>query len=280
MEDGQFRIWAQLLERRMGISLPETRRSFLVTSLGPRMRELGIGDYQTYYDYVTHGRQGAFEWERLIDRLTVHETRFFRNTDTLDLLRDVYLPMRLGQTQGAVHLDVWSVGCATGEEPYSLAMVLDQGLLQSRREYYLGVTATDVSLPALSIGRQAIYARTQLKQVPAPLLMRYFTPIDDTRFQVKPRLRQRVCFTRLNVIDDAYGPVGLMDVIVCQNMLIYFRREQRIAALNRLVEHLRPGGMLILGAGEILGWNHPDLQPLVHDNTLAFRRVAMPGSKD
>ncbi len=264
----------------MGIALPDSRRSFLVTSLGPRMRELGLADYQAFYEYVTTGQRGAFEWERLIDRLTVHETRFFRNQDTLNLLRDVYLPQRLARGDDVQKLNVWSVGCATGEEPYSLAMVLDEALLQSRREYYLGVTATDVSLPALAFGRRGIYARSKLRHVPVPLLMRYFTPLDEQHFQVSDRLRQRVCFTRLNVIDADYGPLGLMDVIVCQNLLIYFRREQRLAALNRLVEHLRPGGVLVLGAGEIMGWDHPALEPLAHNNTLAFRRVVMPGGKD
>ncbi len=280
MDDDQFRLWAQLLEQRMGIALPQSRRSFLVTSLGPRMHELGIVDYQSFYDYITAGRQGTFEWECLVDRLTVHETWFFRNEDTLRLLREVYLPPRLAQTGEALRLDVWSVGCATGEEPYSLAMVLDQALLASNRDYYLGVTATDVSLPSLSIGRRAVYPRAKLKHVPAALLMRYFTPMDEQHFQINARLRQRVCFTRLNVIDADYGPVGLMDVIVCQNLLIYFRREQRITALNRMVEHLRPGGMLILGAGEIRGWAHAALEPVVGDDTLAFRRIASSGGEE
>lgn len=278
MSDAEFALWAKLLETRTGITLPETRKSFLVTAFGPRMRELGIGDYRAYYEYVTAGRRGMMEWVSLVDRLTVHETRFFRNESTLALVRDVCLP---GLTHAGGNarrrVELWSVGCATGEEPYSLAMVVDQFFTDNGVDGYFGVTASDISMPALAVGRGGIYHRTKLKHMPPQLLMRYFEPLDEERFQVKPRLRERVCFTRINVLELENAPVGMMDIIICQNLLIYLRRERRVAALNRLVEHLRPGGVLVLGAGEIIGWDHPAMQPVLYENALAFRRV---GSED
>lgn len=274
MSDEEFAMWAQLLEQRTGITLPENRKSFLVTAFGPRMRELGIADYRAYYDYVTSGSRGMVEWARLVDRLTVHETRFFRNQSSLSLVRDVYLSaLPTVSPGGGRSIDLWSVGCSTGEEPYSLAMVVDQYLGDNGTGYYFGVTASDISMPALSVGRTGIYSRSKLKDVPPQVIMRYFEPLDGERFQVKPRLRERVCFTPINVLDLAHAPVGMMDVIVCQNLLIYFQRERRIAALNHLVEHLRPGGLLVLGAGEIMGWGHPAMEPVLYENTLAFRRL-------
>lgn len=274
MSDAEFALWARLLEKRTGITLPESRKSFLVTAFGPRMRELGIGDYEGYYQYVTSGRRGALEWTHLVDRLTVHETRFFRHESSLALVRDVYLRELDADARGGRRsVDLWSVGCATGEEPYSLAMVVDQYLAERGGDWYFGVTASDISLPALAVGRDGIYSRAKLKDVPSQLLMRYFEPLDGERFQVRPRLRERMCFTRINVLELDHAPVGMMDVIVCQNLLIYFQRERRIAALNHLVEHLRPGGLLVLGAGEIMGWDHPALEPVLYENTLAFRRV-------
>jgi len=274
MSDVEFALWARLLEKRTGITLPASRKSFLVTAFGPRMRELGIGDYEVYYQYVTSGMRGTLEWAHLVDRLTVHETRFFRHESSLALVRDVYLrQLPEARPDGRRSIDLWSVGCATGEEPYSLAMVVDQYLAERGDDWYFGVTASDISMPALSVGRSGIYSRAKLKDLPAQLLMRYFEPLDDDRLQVKSRLRERVCFTRINALELGHAPVGMMDVIVCQNLLIYFQRERRIAALDHLVEHLRPGGLLVLGAGEIMGWDHPAMEPVLFENTLAFRRA-------
>ncbi|MEJ2397487.1 MAG: CheR family methyltransferase, partial [Gammaproteobacteria bacterium] len=125
MGNEQFRQWAVLLESRTGISLPDSRKSFLVTNLHTRMRELGIADYQSYYNMVTDGSRGQIEWENLIDKLTVHETRFFRDMHALDLIREEYLQPLLQQKPIKPYtVNAWSVGCATGEEPYSLAMMM------------------------------------------------------------------------------------------------------------------------------------------------------------
>lgn len=274
MSDDEFALWAKLLETRTGITLPETRKSFLVTAFGPRMRELAIGDYEGYYRYVTSGARGMMEWVDLVDRLTVHETRFFRNESSLALVRDILLPdLAAHGPQHRRSIDIWSVGCATGEEPYSLAMVVDQFFADNAIDGYYGVTASDISMSALAVGRAGIYGRAKLKHLPPQLLMRYFEPLDGERFQIKPRLRERVCFTRINILELERSSVSMMDIILCQNLLIYLRRERRVAALNRLVEHLRPGGLLVLGAGEIIGWDHPAMEPVLYDNTLAFRRV-------
>jgi len=274
MSDAQFVRWAALLEQRTGMTLPATRKSFLITSLGPRMRELGIADYDGYYDHVTAPRRGAVEWELIVDRLTVHETRFFRSENTLSLVRDVYLAnLPEFPRQRHTSIEAWSVGCSSGEEPYSLAMVLDQFIAESGYRYFFGITASDISTPALAVGRAGVYSRAKLRHVPPQFLMRYFTPLDGERFQISKRLRSRVCFTRINTLDLMRAPIGAMDIIICQNLLIYFKRERRVAILDQLAEHLRPGGLLVLGAGEILGWDHPAMEPVLYDNTLAFRRL-------
>lgn len=272
MEPAQFQQWAALLKQRTGMRLPDSRISFLVTNLGMRMRELGINDYQTYYNYVITGREGIIEWDQLVHHLTVHETRFLRQESVLSLIRDKFLPTSHDQCERSpLTINVWSVGCSTGEEPYSVAMTIDEHMRSLGCQYHLGVTASDISRSSLAHGRKGIYSRQQIKNIDTNWLDEYFVITDDDKFQVTEALRKRVCFNHLNILDVGKAPIGMMDIIICQNLLIYFDKEQRIQIADTLAKHLQPGGILILGVGELLNWNHPNLERYPYANTLAFQ---------
>lgn len=266
----EFRDWQTLLEERTGVVLNERRRAFLQTNLSARMRELGVMDYATYYRQVTDGPRGAVEWSTLLDRLTVQETRFFRHRPSFEVLES-YLRERLqqGVTQP---WELWSVGCASGEEPYSLAISAAEVLRESEHPDYFGVTGTDISLNALSKARDGQYGARRLEQLETDLCQRYFLAQDDGRFKVVPNLAARVCCARLNVLELAKAPMSGMDVIFCQNLLTYFRRWRRREILNRLAERLVPGGLLVIGVGEVAGWQHPELIPVADERVLAFTR--------
>ncbi len=276
MDDAQFQHWQQMLESRIGITLPAERKSFLLTSLSGRMREIGCTRYQDYLELLNSGRHGAVEWEILVDRLTVHETRFYRDRQALQLLEDHCLARLLPEEEGAepapVRLDLWSAGCATGEEAFSLAIAVDHFMQRHGLKGYCSVMATDISRASLAHAREGVYHRNRLKNLPLEILREYFTPWDLDHYRLIKRIRERVCFTRLNLINLDAARIGMMDVIFCQNVLIYFRRERREEIVNRFVEHLRPGGLLILGAGEVVHWRHPDLVPVASDEVIAFRR--------
>lgn len=271
MSAAEFRDWQALLEDRTGVVVNEQRRAFLQTSLGARMRELGISDYGSYYRQVTDGPRGAVEWSNLLDRLTVQETRFFRHKPSFELL-ERYLRQRLEEVGQGRPLALWSVGCSSGEEPYSLAMVATQVLEAAGRAPLFGVTGTDISLNALSKAREAVYAARKLDEIDAALTGRFFSVRDDGRYQVVPNLVERVCCARLNVLELAQAPMSGMDVIFCQNLLIYFRRWRRREILNRLAERLAPGGLLVVGVGEVVDWHHPLLEPVADEHVLAFTR--------
>lgn len=266
----EFRDWQVLLEERTGVVLNERRQAFLQTNLSARMRELGVTDYATYYQQVTDGPRGAVEWSTLLDRLTVQETRFFRHRPSFDVLEG-YLRERLQQGM-TVPWALWSVGCASGEEPYSLAISAAEVLRGSEFSGHFGVTGTDISLNALSKARDGQYGARRLEQLDADLCQRYFLAQDDGRFKVLPNLAARVCCARLNVLELAKAPMSGMDVIFCQNLLIYFRRWRRREILNRLAERLVPGGLLVVGVGEVAGWQHPELIPVADERVLAFTR--------
>ena len=270
MSDVEFRKWQTLLEERTGVVVSEQRRAFLQTNLTARMRELGVTDYLSYYQQVTAGPRGAVEWSTLLDRLTVQETRFFRHRPSFEVLEQ-YLRGRLAQGLQQPW-ELWSVGCSSGEEPYSLAITAAEVLRETDRPAHFGVTGTDISLNALSKARDAQYSARRLDQMEEDLSQRYFLAQPDGRLKVIPSLAARVCCAKLNVLELAKAPMSGMDVIFCQNLLIYFRRWRRREILNRLAERLAPGGLLVVGVGEVIGWQHPELTPVADERVLAFTR--------
>lgn len=267
MSATEFRDWQQLLESRLGMVINEPRRVFLQTSLTARMRELGISDYASYYRQVTDGPRGAVEWANLLDRLTVQETRFYRHPPSFEVYQ-AYLACR--SEQGLKEsLAIWSVGCSSGEEPYSLAIGASEVL---GADGQFGVTGTDVSRIALSKAREGVYDARRLQEIDDSLRARYFLAQADGRFKVVPELAARVCCAKLNVLELDKAPMAGMDVIFCQNLLIYFRRWRRREILNRLAECLAPGGLLVVGVGEVVGWQHPDMLPVADERVLAYTR--------
>lgn len=274
MDGEQFQLWQALLEDRTGMSLSNERKSFLETSLSIRMRELGIDDYETYYEHLMVGttESRAMEWSILVDRLTVQETSFFRHPSSYELVEEFIQRFMAEQADGA-NLDVWSVGCSTGEEAYSLAMLINEQFSASERRFFYGITATDISLPTLAKARRGEYAARRTQLVDPLLRERYFQPSESGQtVTVAPVLKERICFARLNVLDLDKAPMNNMDLIFCQNMLIYFRRWRKRQIVNRLAERLAVGGMMVLGPGEITDWQHPDLERVPYAGTLAFRR--------
>lgn len=268
----EFRAWQELLETRSGMVLNEQRRAFLQTTLATRLRELGLDSYACYYQQVTDGPRGAVEWSHLMDRLTVQETRFLRHPPSFHHLRE-YLSQRLEAARDGRAWQLWSVGCSSGEETYSLALVAAEVQREAGLEVgRFGITGTDLSLSALARAREGRYNARRVAELPAELLERYFQAQADGSFQVCASLRERVCFARLNVLDLERAPQRGMDVIFCQNLLIYFRRWRRREILSRLVERLVPGGLLVIGVGEVADWHHPQLQPVADEQVLAFTR--------
>lgn len=272
MDDLEFQRWVSLLEERTGVVVPPERRQFLETNLRLRMRELGVGSFEEYHGERLAGRKGAVEWAVLVDRLTVHQTHFFRHQPSLDLVAEVILPDFLRRRRRGAAFHAWSVGCSTGEEAWSLAMVIDRFSLEADTRFHFGITASDVSHPALVFGRRGRYPRQKLSEIPQEYREQYCRDVDEREFSVHERLLKRVGFAMLNLLETARQPLSHLDLIYCQNVLIYFPKERRDDVLDQLVGCLRPGGYLILGPGEMTGWMHPGLSRVTGQRTLAYRR--------
>lgn len=269
MEQDTFERWQALLEQRIGMQLSLERKTFLETSLTTRMREVGAENYRTYFDLVS-GPGGDQEWAALVDYLTIHETRFYRHPSSYALVKD-YLVERL-QNASLNSLNIWSVGCATGEEPYSLAMLIDSLLAERGQSVYYGITATDVSPAALSKAREGIFVDRKLDGSPDGWREKYFTSLPKSRVQISDTLKQKICFARMNVLDLGSTPMSSFDLIFCQNLLIYFSRFKKKEIATQLANKIAPGGLLVLGVGEVLDWSHPLMERMQVQDTLAFIR--------
>jgi len=270
MDDQQFAEWTHLLESRVGLFIAPERRSFLASGIRSRMRVTGCREHSEYYRRLSSGSLQAQEWSLLIDCLTVHETCFFRHESSMRLVEEVVLPAALEQQQG---FHVWSVGCATGEEVYSLAMLVDACYSKQSGDQYFGVTGTDISLPSLHHARAGTYLNRRFRDIREAFQQEYCQKLTDSRFRINADLRKRVCFSQLNLRDVKSAPFSDLNLIYCQNLLIYYDRERRLQIVNQLAKYLRPGGVLILGPGELLEWKYPDMEKVRYEDTLAYRRT-------
>ena len=269
MDEAQFNQWQTLLEHRTGITLSSERKSFLETNLGIRMREIGCSSYQAYYEKIVSGPDAVVEWSTLVDRLTVQETRFFRDPDAFRLVSD-YVLTRPRETLKRRPLEAWSVGCSTGEEPYTLAMLLNESMEGLSLQPLFGVTGSDISKPAIDKAQSGLFSARKLMGMDDAMKARYFRPAERNNVEIIESIRERVCFTRLNVLDLKHAPMHGMNIIFCQNLLIYFRRWRRREIVKRLAERLGPGGLLVLGQGELTDWQPPGLQRVPSEHVLAW----------
>jgi len=253
LTDKQFAAIVQIVEGRVGIKLPQTKRIMVEGRLRKRVRVLGLQNLAVYGDMLF--RQNGLETElvHLIDCVTTNKTDFFREPSHFAFLRDVAVPELIRQHGGPrVGLKLWSAASSTGAEAYTIAMVL-QDMIAAGAPIQYAVLGTDISTEVLKTAREAIYAQDFVAPVPAAMQARYFMRARDPkeqRVRIVPELRRCVQFERLNLMDESYPFDRDVDVIFCRNVLIYFDKPTQEAVIARLVSHLRPGGYLMLGHSE------------------------------
>ncbi len=278
METNEFVQWQSFLELKTGMWLPETRKSFLLASLNRHMREMGIKNYQNFYSLLNAGRVSSLDWSKIVDSLTVHETCFYRDENSLKLVSN-YCRNKVQkgfreEPESAQQIHLWSVGCSTGEETYSLSVEMDKlsfslsGSLGQK--FYYGVTGIDVSYPSLAIAREGIYENRRLDSISQATRNHYFDALDNGFSQVKDIIRNRTYFIQGNVLDLENKKQHSYDVIFCQNVMIYFRQEKKETILKSLIKKLKPGGLLVLGHGELGNFKAHNLIKVDNKNCLAF----------
>ncbi len=256
MTDKEFSRLSSLIHDQCGINMPAAKKEMLEARLLKRLRKLGMHSYAAYCDYLFSNEGLKNELIQMIDVVTTNKTAFFREPAHFDYLLNTALP-ELVRTKGAgigKRLIIWSAGCSSGEEPYTLAMLLRE-FGKDHPGFQFLVLATDISTRVLDKARLGIYDADQTEPIPARLKQLYLMRSKDRReelVRIVPELRDLVRFGRLNFMDDNFGLQEPIDIIFCRNVIIYFDKPTQKKLLTRFCEHLLPGGYLFMGHSETL----------------------------
>jgi len=281
---GLFTKFQQLIYREAGIWLATHKHALLTGRLARRLRLLGLSNMQDYYQLVTQPDQ-QHERAVMIDCITTNETHFFREPRHFDFLERHVFPK--WQQEGAageraMRLRIWSAGCSSGEEPYSLAMLLLKYFPEGKG-WELEVLGTDISTRVLEKARTAMYPIEKSKEIPAEHLRAYMLKGKGDHkgeMKVSPELHRVVRFARVNLHADSYPILGFFDLIFCRNVLIYFDQDSKVRVIGGILRHLSPSGLLFVGHSEHLGSIAPNLKtvaPTIHG--LASSSITLPQTR-
>ncbi len=251
-----FARLGHFVNARTGIKVNGEKKTLFESRLQKRMRHLGLKDFGEYCEFLFSAEGAEAELGHLIDAVTTHKTDFFREPDHFDFLADVALP-ELMKSRGKGRLAVWSSACSTGEEPYTIAMVLSECINRFFAPGILNfdVLATDISNGVLQKAKNAIYSEEQVAPVPVQMRKKYLLRSKDrTKMLVRiaPELRNKVFFSPLNLTEDNFEGIQVQDIIFCRNVVIYFNRDVQKRLLRRVCDKLAPGGYLFMGHSEAI----------------------------
>ncbi len=257
-----------------GIKMPEAKKVMLESRLQKRLRMLGMDSFATYCDFVLGSPEGTGELVHMIDAVTTNKTDFFREPAHFQFLAETALPEFLQEAEaaGRKKFAVWSAGCSSGEEPYTLAIVLNE-FRESHPDFDYTIIATDISTRVLEKARLGIYDQHVVEGVQVPIKQKYFLRSKDRDkglVRVIPDLRARVAFQRLNLMEEQLMAAERMDAVFCRNVIIYFERATQRQLLARLCRCLKTGGYLFLGHSETV---HGFDLPLVRISSTIYRKV-------
>jgi chemotaxis protein methyltransferase CheR len=261
------RLIAKVADERE-LDLTQFRAAYVERRIAARLRALNLHTYRQYAKLLDSSPE---EYAKLLDALTINVTDFFRDPPVYQLFRSRIVPEIIERKTRSRHrmIRVWSAGCATGEEPYSIAMSFLSELGSDASGFMLTILATDLDPNALITGEKAEYDVAKLKHIPKVDQMR-FCDIDDTRFRVKPEVTKHVKFRRLNLFTDE--PIHVVDVIFCRNVFIYFTREQQAKVLTGFADSLTHGGYMVLGRSEKMAPAVADSFEMVNGRDRVYRR--------
>ena len=274
LSDADFARLTRFLHDAAGLMFDDTRRDSLGYALGERLPVTGFADVTTYLDHVM-SPEGAEERQQLLDEVTIPETYFFRNPPQIRALRRHVLPELIRANAESKRLVIWSAGCSTGEEPYTVAMLLLE-LLPDIRDWDVRIVATDVSQRALAAARRGRYGQRSVQLADEARVERFFA-LEHGDYVVRPEVRALVTFRHHNLVTDPSPFLNReIDLVLCRNVTIYFDRETTRGLVERFHRALTDGGYLFLGHAETL-WQVTDAFRLVTlGDAFVYRRIDPP----
>ena len=271
MTDDEFKILRDLVHRESGIYLNENKKSFLMSKVDKRISLLNMGSYFQYYKHVIGNNQN--ELREFIDSVTINETYFFRNTPQFDMFREKVIPEITGKKRAArdYSLIIWSAGCATGEEAYSIAIELAESIPDASL-WNIRVVASDISLRCLEIASRGKYLPEKLRDVPEQYLSRCFRK-NGEHFEVREHIKKSVIFDYHNLQHE--NNLKDIDIIFCRNVMIYFPSDVQKRLVARFFRILRHEGYLFIGHAESLQGitNNGEFRFIYSNKGTAYQKV-------
>ncbi len=266
LRDQEFQRFSSYIFENVGIKMPPAKKTMLEARLQKRLKALGIGSFEEYCSFVFSPPGHESEIIHLIDVVTTNKTDFFREAAHFDFMVKTALPTILGGrgAWGSQPLRIWSAGCSTGEEPYTLAMVLAEYAVNNP-DFKVAITATDICTKVLQTAKTAIYPEERTDTIPLNLKKKYLLRSKDrakSLVRIAPQLRSLVSFQRINFMDDDLGLADKMDIIFCRNVVIYFDKPTQQTLMQKFHRQLRPGGYLFIGHSETLSGLNVDFVPV------------------
>ncbi len=274
MSSEQFDRLADIIYKRSGIHFPEPKKYILESRLSNRLHELEIEDFDQYIVYLTMGPYQMDEFQEMFNRITINETSFFRNDAQLDVFERQILPELLEARASTKRLRIWSAACSTGEEPFTLAMLLHRTLGVRLDDWHIEILGTDISEKALKVAQGGVYNNYAVRTTPSLIKDRYFKE-ENRNFVLSDDIRKMVNFEKHNLKDYlAAKRHGIWDVIFCRNVLIYFDDAMKKGVVNMFANQLADDGTLFIGHSERIKDLTTDFQQLPIPQGFCYQKPA------
>ncbi len=254
LTDNDFRTISSYIEKNTGIRMPEAKRVMIQSRLLGRLKALGFNNFSDYLNYTFNEDSSGKELILLTDALTTNKTEFFRENDHFQYLERTVLPELVRKNIKSPNF--WSAGCSSGEEVYTISIVLREYMRQHKGDFNsYHIFASDLSTKVLDKAVNAVYDENSIEDIPFDKKKLYFLRSSDRtnpKVRIKPELRSCVSFRRLNLMDSSYDIREMFQVIFCRNVLIYFDKPTQEKIISKLIRHLVPDGFLFLGHSETI----------------------------
>jgi chemotaxis protein methyltransferase CheR len=271
LEQDDFKRISRFINQNFGIKLPDHKRIMIQGRLINRLIKLNFTDFKQYTDYVFSEEGKQNELPHMVDVISTNKTEFFRESVHFNFLRETVLPEFI-QRKSLNPLKVWSAACSSGEEVYTIAMVLQDYFDLNPGNHY-SILGTDISMRMLNKAQKAIYPLNMVKNIPLATKQKYFLKSKEKskeEVRLKKIIRNKTFFKWHNLMDEEYEIEGLFDIIFCRNVLIYFSKEDQLHVLLNLSKKLKSGGYLFLGHSESITHLH---LPLENVSQTVFKKI-------
>jgi chemotaxis protein methyltransferase CheR len=255
LNDKQFSVLSKFIEEHCGIKMPPAKRIMLEARLRKRLKAISIDTFKEYIEFVFSAQGMNTELVHMVDSVTTNKTDFFREPQHFDYMVKQAIPELMERTSvggAGSPLKIWSAGCSTGEEPYTLSIVLSE-VARTLPGFDFKIHCTDISTAVLAKAKRGVYDIERISPIPMELRKRYLLKSKDRTsnlIRINSALRAKLAFRQLNFMDSDFGMRDMQDIIFCRNVFIYFDRQTQERIINTFCKSLKPGGFIFLGHSE------------------------------